>query len=366
MSKPNLLFVSRKWPPAVGGMETYSYELYSGLLEKYDITLLALPGKPNGRPPSLLSLALFILKITLYCFFRGRKFSKVVFTDTLIFPAALAHALVNPKGNRISVFYGLDLVYANRPGFLPFIYGFVIGFISLVQNVFSKIVAISKSTQMIAVEKGFKNIAIVVPTLPSQGFTSQIPKEFVVPEKYSECKYPIFYFGRLIARKGSLWFAKEVLPSIKQDVLFFVSGNIMDPEYAKELISLPRVVYLGAVPSDQIVNYIRTSSLVVMPNIEIPGGKDKEGFGLVAIEASSVGCRLLASDLEGLSDAVQNGITGYQAPPNQPEAWVQKINEILKQSEADRKKWIESSAKATREIYSPKELIRKFSELLES
>ncbi|TGM89808.1 glycosyltransferase family 4 protein [Leptospira licerasiae] len=346
-------------------METYSIELYSGLLTEYNIKLLALPGKSNGKPPSLLSLGLFIAKVTLYCLLYGRKFDRVIFTDTLLFPAALTHSLVNRKAKRISILYGLDLVYSNRKGFGPFVYGFILKFIASIRKIFFKIVTISRSTQSIAISKGFDNTLIIVPALPNQGFTSTLPNIFTKPDKYSASEQPIFYFGRLIPRKGALWFAKEVLPNLPDEVSFFVSGTINDPAYAEELFSCPKVVYLGTIPGNEIVNYIRYSSLVVMPNIKIPGSTDREGFGLVAVEASSVGCRLIASDLEGLSDAVKEGVTGFQVTPNDPKKWIDKIRELLSQSQKEKEEWIRSSSNATREIYSQSLLVRKFSDLLE-
>ena len=47
-----VLFITRKWPPAVGGMETYAKRISEELSELTDLTTLSLPGRSDGRPPS--------------------------------------------------------------------------------------------------------------------------------------------------------------------------------------------------------------------------------------------------------------------------------------------------------------------------
>lgn len=47
-----------------------------------------------------------------------------------------------------------------------------------------------------------------------------------------------------------------------------------------------------------------TADIVVSPNIRIPGSM--EGFGINAIEAGACSRAVIASDLDGLKDAVHN------------------------------------------------------------
>ena len=46
-----VLFITRKWPPAVGGMETYSHRLSGELAKHVPVQTVALPGAPSGLPP---------------------------------------------------------------------------------------------------------------------------------------------------------------------------------------------------------------------------------------------------------------------------------------------------------------------------
>ncbi len=60
-----------------------------------------------------------------------------------------------------------------------------------------------------------------------------------------------------------------------------------------------------------------------MPNILVKG--DMEGFGIVAIEASSCGLPVIASNLEGIKDAVINGKTGWLVQPYNSKEFIRKI-----------------------------------------
>lgn len=347
-------------------METYAFELHSELAKDYEIKLFGLKGKENGRPASIVALGAFMIKIFFFCLWNGRKFDRVIFADIVITPAAIAHWLVHKHGTRITVLYGLDLVYSNRNGLLPRLYGYYLQFVVKCQRVFSDIVAISRSTKEIAEDTGFRNVTLILPALPKNGLVSLAAKESPVPQEYVGCKYPIFYFGRLIPRKGSLWFAQNVLPFLPKGVKFFVSGTMTNQEYANKLIHLENLHYLGALKSEDLVRYIKHSSLVVMPNIAVEGNQDKEGFGLVAIEASAIGCVLVASDLEGIADAVAEGVTGYKVEPNNAKAWTKRIQTLLKESEKSKKEWKVLSAKKTKELYAGSKSSRRFITLLES
>jgi glycosyltransferase involved in cell wall biosynthesis len=67
-----------------------------------------------------------------------------------------------------------------------------------------------------------------------------------------------------------------------------------------------------------------------MPNIPVSG--DMEGFGLTALEASASGSLVVASDLEGISDAIRDGKNGFLIQPGNAKAWIDKINELLNDS----------------------------------
>ena len=162
----------------------------------------------------------------------------------------------------------------------------------------------------------------------------------------------VLCFGRLVPRKGALWFAQHVLPRLPADVGLVVAGPSTQPEQRALLESLPRVRYLGAVDADTLASLVRDADVVAMPNIPTPEAIDVEGFGLVAIEASSLGGRLLASRLQGLVDAVVDGVTGTLVEPGDAQAWADAVLASFAAQREESPDHRDAIATATRRKYS--------------
>jgi phosphatidylinositol alpha-1,6-mannosyltransferase len=119
--------------------------------------------------------------------------------------------------------------------------------------------------------------------------------------------------GRLVPRKGVAWFVANVMPLLPDDVLYLVAGDGPDMKRIKLLIDQYRlgdsVKLLGAISDVELANLYHGSDLFIMPNI--PVANDMEGFGLVMVEAGLCGLPVVASDIEGISDVVTEGVNGH-------------------------------------------------------
>lgn len=354
--KPRLLFISRKWPPAVGGMETYSSELCASLEPHFAITRKVLPGRRDGRPPRLFSYAAFILRTAFYCLFRAHQFSHVVIGDLVLFPAALCCRLRAPKQTRVVVVYGLDLVYFRRQGVLPKIYALYFAAFRRCQSIFNAVVAISRYTATLAREAGLESVLVANPSLPQTALTiSRESGDVALPVAFASCSTRrIVQFGRLVPRKGAGWFAAEVLPQLGDDVTFFVVGASYDESLLRVLQTSPRTHYLGSQPAPVLAEMIRLADAVVMPNIPSSRGviEDVEGFGLVAIETSSLGGLLVAARLHGIEDAVRDGITGFLVDPANATAWSRALKGLLAKPDDAKLSHRKQAATSTRKLYS--------------
>ncbi len=91
----------------------------------------------------------------------------------------------------------------------------------------------------------------------------------------------------------------------------------------KELSLETRVLLLGRVSDEERNLLLHTADIFIQPNIPVPG--DMEGFGIAVIEAALLGRPVIASELEGLKDAIIPDENGLLVPPLDTEAWKQAL-----------------------------------------
>lgn len=348
-------------------METYSVELDETLLERFDVQRLVLPGGADGRPPGLPGYAAFLIRAMLFCLWRGHRFDRVVFTDLILFPAALVHRIVAPGARRLVVVHGLDLVYQQRSGLLSRAYAVFFAVFRACQGAFSNIVANSRNTAVLAERAGLRRVVVVNPSLPRGGLMATATTASDLPSGWPALGRNILFFGRLVPRKGALWYATEVLPSLPPDCNFVVAGLAPDPGYARRLQACERTSCLGRVDARALAAMIAAADVVVMPNIATPSAIDVEGFGLAALETAALGGRLLAAAIDGIPDAVADGVTGTLLPPGDAAAWIRASENALALATAGNEAaWRESVASAARTLHSRDRQLTAFLGLLEA
>lgn len=83
------------------------------------------------------------------------------------------------------------------------------------------------------------------------------------------------------------------------------------------------VTFLGARDQQTLPYYYSAADVVVMPS-------HYESFGMVALEAMACGTPVIASKVGGLAFIVQDGVTGFLVPNDDPTALAHKIGLLLK------------------------------------
>jgi phosphatidylinositol alpha-1,6-mannosyltransferase len=120
--------------------------------------------------------------------------------------------------------------------------------------------------------------------------------------------------GRLVERKNHLAVLRAIhilnQEGIRVRYLIAGSGPMLDE--IRRVIStlhLEGVVQLIEGPTDEeLLDLYRSTDLFVMPTINRAG--DREGFGIVYLEANAFGIPVIASDAPGVNEAVLDGETG--------------------------------------------------------
>jgi phosphatidylinositol alpha-1,6-mannosyltransferase len=134
----------------------------------------------------------------------------------------------------------------------------------------------------------------------------------------------ILFVGRLARRKGVKEFVQKCLPMIIRKVpraCFFIAGDNPTDSLAhrddvlseiqicvREFGLNDHVRFWRNVNDDELLKLYQTCDVVVLPALSSP--TDVEGFGMVLLEAASVGKPVVAFEVGGISDAIAGGESG--------------------------------------------------------
>lgn len=304
---PDVRFITRKWAPAMGGMETYCIRLTGELGKTHRLDIIALPGKPDGDVPSPGAMIGFGLKTAVRLLF-AKPVKIVHLGDVAIWPLGWIASLRHPKSRIILSAHGSDLNYATKDTLLGRLYAaYVKAGTRLMGG--SRLIANSDWIADLAEQLGFQNVTKVA---LATDIRSNIPAG---PHNQS-----LFFAGRITPSKGLSFIVNQVLPRMENPPRIRVAGTIWDAEEAKTLES-PLVDYLGNLGPDQLIAEYGQSMAAIVPSL------GKEGFGLVAAEAAACGAVVIASDHSGLAEVVTPDI-GLLADSNAPEQWIAAIEEV--------------------------------------
>jgi glycosyltransferase involved in cell wall biosynthesis len=335
-----VVFVTRKWPPAMGGMETYSARLAERLRGRAALRVLALPGRADGAPPAAPALVGFGLRAAWALLAARRPADVLHLGDMASWALALGARLRGGPARIVLSAHGTDVGYPARPGWRARLYGAYLRAGARLLPA-ATVLANSRATAEAARGLGFRDVRVV--PLATDMAPAAPPEDGPDPDR-------MVFAGRLVRRKGLGWFVREVLPRLPEPVTLDVAGTVWDAE-EEEALDHPRVRFLGRLGRDALADLHARALCTVVPNVTGAPG-EFEGFGLVATEAAAAGGVVLAADRDGLRAAVVHGETGFLLPSGEPEPWIVRIREIRGWSEAERAAFVARSLATVRRVYS--------------
>lgn len=147
----------------------------------------------------------------------------------------------------------------------------------------------------------------------------------------------LLFAGRLVEKKGVpvLLDALQLVVSEYPDIHLYIIGD--GPQrgalegHAARLHLGPHVTFLGALTQKLMVAHYQSAAAAVFPFVVAEGG-DREGLGLVMVEAQACGCPVIASDLDVVHDVIKDGETGLFARSGDPPDLARAIRLVLKDS----------------------------------
>ncbi len=176
----------------------------------------------------------------------------------------------------------------------------------------------------------------------SMGVDSQLfhpdRKSPALREKYKISGPFLLFVGRLTEKKGGRYLIEAmpaVLKNFPESKLLIIGTGELHRELSDLVNSLGlqhRLIFTGAIPNNELPEYFATADIFIGPSIQAAGG-DTEGFGLTFVEAAMSGCIVVASDVGGISDIIEDGKTGYLVREKDPAAIADALCTILKQTD---------------------------------
>ena len=120
----------------------------------------------------------------------------------------------------------------------------------------------------------------------------------------------LLFVGRIDKRKGVEFLIKAMRLVVKEipDVKLFIGGTGKDMPKLKKYVKRhnlgENVEFLGFIFEDKLNEWYNKVQCVVVPSVF-------EGFGLTAIETMSCGTPVIATNVNGLKDIVENDVNGF-------------------------------------------------------
>ena len=160
-----------------------------------------------------------------------------------------------------------------------------------------------------------------------------LQKRFVPPRNRNSAK-SLLFVGRAVEKKG-LRFLVEAMPEIlarHPDAKLRVAGDGQELKNVKSLADnlgvAGKIEFLGAVGNEFLPELYQTSDVVVFPSIIAEGG-DREGFGLVLVEALGCECAVVSTDLPATRDIIKDGETGLVVAQKDARQLSNRVNQLF-------------------------------------
>lgn len=135
----------------------------------------------------------------------------------------------------------------------------------------------------------------------------------------------IGFIGRIEPRKGALDLVRAV-PAIRRGapgarvVVIGDDRHASDPGYARAVTGSAEIEHHPWTAN--ACGLMRHIDVLVLPSYQEP-------FGTVLAEAMAVGTPVVATDVDGLSEVVQDGVSGRLVAPGDPERLAEAVLEVL-------------------------------------
>ena len=353
------LLVTNDYPPKVGGIQSYLWEIYRRLPQ--DKVVVYTTPHPDSesfdqkQTHKIIRSKQRVLLPTRQVANQIRSLAEVENIDFIMYDPAVPIGILGPK---IGIPYGVILHGAEVtiPGRVPIAR-------SLIANVLqhAKLVVTAgdySTKEAIRAAKQNLPVCVIPPGVDIDRFKpldeqarSTIRERF----NFKDDDEVILTLSRLVPRKGMdvLISATSELMKTRPRVHLLIAGTGRDLRRLKALAQSTNapVTFLGFVSDDQVAELYGMADVFGMICRVRWGGLEQEGFGIVFLEAAACGVPQIAGRSGGADEAVLEGETGFVVDnPTDSNAVKKALEKLLTDSETRQEMGRNSRARAEKEF----------------
>ena len=151
-------------------------------------------------------------------------------------------------------------------------------------------------------------------------------------KSYSKCDDYILYFGRYSREKGVLTILKAFnILKCKEKLVLVGNGTELDNinNYILENKLQNKVEVYGAIFGKEMEQIIEKAKAILVPSEWYENG------AFVALQALAKGKIVIASNIAGLAEIIQDGETGFLAEPGNPKSFAEVVEKALNMTESE-------------------------------
>jgi phosphatidylinositol alpha-1,6-mannosyltransferase len=313
MSQKKILLITPDFPPHRGGIATYLSTLATHFKEQIEVvtqTHVQSQSFDTAADYPIYRKSLFYkwiwprwLKMVTYLFLYRHHYRLILVSHLLPVGTAAFFAKKITKVPYILFVHGMDLRLANKTWSKQ----------QLSTQVLKEAQLVVANSKALATEitntYGISDVLVLYPCLsPQNNKSSSVIKDPSV--------FTLLTVSRLVERKGHVPVLRALADLKKSgkfsEFIYHIVGIGPMESLLKSLVlelNLEKhVIFHGSVTDEARWDLYNSSDLFIMPVSLDP--IDKEGFGLVFIEAAQAGVPSLSTNIEGVDEAIIDGETG--------------------------------------------------------
>jgi glycosyltransferase involved in cell wall biosynthesis len=138
----------------------------------------------------------------------------------------------------------------------------------------------------------------------------------------------VLHVGRLVEKKGTKVLI-EAMAGIAGANLAIIGDGPLRPALERQARELgDRVRFLGALPADEVAQWMRRASVLAAPSVTAADG-DAEGLPNVVVEAAASGLPVVGTNHSGIPEAIEDGNSGFLVAEGDSGALAARLAELL-------------------------------------